>query len=44
MYIRIMSAFKLAKVKKIAPTPRLLTAKRVLDHDTLKPCCRTAMK
>ncbi|MDN7176794.1 fatty acid desaturase [Caballeronia sp. SEWSISQ10-4 2] len=36
MYIRIMSAFKLAKVKKIAPTPRLLTAKRVLDHDTLQ--------
>ena len=36
MYIRIMSAFKLAKVKKIAPTPRLSTGKPVLDHDTLQ--------
>jgi stearoyl-CoA desaturase (delta-9 desaturase) len=36
MYIRIMSALKLAKVKKIAPTPRLSTSKPVLDHDTLQ--------
>jgi stearoyl-CoA desaturase (delta-9 desaturase) len=36
MYIRIMSAFKLAKVKKIAPTPRLMASKPVLDHDTLQ--------
>ena len=36
MYIRIMSAFKLAKVKKIAPTPRLSASKPVLDHDTLQ--------
>ena len=36
MYIRIMSAFKLAKVKKIAPTPRLSASKSVLDHDTLQ--------
>jgi stearoyl-CoA desaturase (Delta-9 desaturase) len=36
MYIRIMSALKLAKVKKIAPTPRLSASKPVLDHDTLQ--------
>jgi len=36
MYIRIMSAFRLAKVKKIAPTPRLTTGKLVLDQDTLR--------
>ena len=36
MYIRIMSAFRLAKVKKIAPTPRLSTGKLVLDQDTLQ--------
>ncbi|MGE8510582.1 MAG: transposase, partial [Paraburkholderia terricola] len=36
MYIRIMSAFRLAKVKKIAPTPRLTTGKMVLDQDTLQ--------
>jgi stearoyl-CoA desaturase (delta-9 desaturase) len=36
MYIRIMSAFRLAKVKKIAPTPRLTTGKLVLDQDTLQ--------
>ncbi|CAH2907437.1 MAG: Fatty acid desaturase (EC; Delta-9 fatty acid desaturase (EC [uncultured Paraburkholderia sp.] len=37
MYIRIMSAFRLAKVKKVAPpTPRLTTSKLVLDQDTLQ--------
>ncbi|SEJ27780.1 stearoyl-CoA desaturase (delta-9 desaturase) [Paraburkholderia diazotrophica] len=36
MYIRIMSAFRLAKVKKLAPTPRLTTGKLVLDQDTLQ--------
>ncbi len=36
MYIRILSAFKLATVKKIAPTPRLSESKSVLDHDTLQ--------
>ncbi|MBB5400882.1 MULTISPECIES: DesA family fatty acid desaturase [Paraburkholderia] len=36
MYIRIMQAFRLAKVKKIAPTPRLTTGKLVLDQDTLQ--------
>ncbi len=36
MYIRIMSAFRLAKVKKIAPTPRLTTGKLVPDEDTLQ--------
>jgi stearoyl-CoA desaturase (Delta-9 desaturase) len=36
MYIRILSAFRLAKVKKIAPTPRLSTGKLVLDQDTLQ--------
>jgi stearoyl-CoA desaturase (delta-9 desaturase) len=36
MYIRIMSALRLAKVKKVAPTPRLTTGKLVLDQDTLQ--------
>ncbi|MEX3630093.1 MAG: fatty acid desaturase [Burkholderia sp.] len=36
MYIRILSAFKLAKVKKIAPTPRLVPRKAVLDQETLQ--------
>ncbi|MCC8394196.1 fatty acid desaturase [Paraburkholderia sp. MMS20-SJTR3] len=36
MYIRIMQAFRLAKVKKVAPTPRLTTGKLVLDQDTLQ--------
>ncbi|MEX3557662.1 MAG: fatty acid desaturase [Burkholderia sp.] len=36
MYIRILSAFKLAKVKKIAPTPRLVARKVVLDQETLQ--------
>jgi stearoyl-CoA desaturase (delta-9 desaturase) len=36
MYIRIMSAFKLAKVKKLAPMPRLSASKPVLDEDTLQ--------
>ena len=36
MYIRIMSAFGLAKVKKVAPTPRLSAGKLVLDQDTLQ--------
>jgi stearoyl-CoA desaturase (delta-9 desaturase) len=36
MYIRILSALKLAKVKKIAPTPRLAARKPVLDQETLQ--------
>lgn len=36
MYIRILSAFKLAKVKKIAPTPRLVARKAVVDQETLQ--------
>ncbi|MCC8405654.1 fatty acid desaturase [Paraburkholderia sp. MMS20-SJTN17] len=36
MYIRIMQALRLAKVKKIAPTPHLTTGKLVLDQDTLQ--------
>lgn len=36
MYIRIMSAFGLAKVKKVAPTPRLKQGKTVLDQETLQ--------
>ncbi|KND58578.1 Fatty acid desaturase Delta-9 fatty acid desaturase [Candidatus Paraburkholderia schumanniana] len=36
MYIRIMSAFRLAKVKKIAPTPKFAASKAVVDQDTLQ--------
>jgi stearoyl-CoA desaturase (delta-9 desaturase) len=36
MYIRIMSAFRLAKVKKVAPTPKLAASKAVVDQDTLQ--------
>ncbi|WP_322049177.1 acyl-CoA desaturase [Paraburkholderia sp. J67] len=36
MYIRIMSAVGLAKVKKVAPTPRLAKGKLVADHETLQ--------
>ncbi|WP_118179548.1 acyl-CoA desaturase [Paraburkholderia phosphatilytica] len=36
MYIRIMSAFRLAKVKKVAPTPKLTKGKLVLDQETLQ--------
>jgi stearoyl-CoA desaturase (delta-9 desaturase) len=36
MYIRLMSAVGLAKVKKVAPTPRLTTGKLVPDHETLQ--------
>ncbi|KAF1014422.1 MAG: hypothetical protein E5299_00742 [Burkholderia gladioli] len=36
MYIRILSAFKLVKVKKIAPTPRLVARKAVVDQETLQ--------
>ncbi|KAF1027559.1 MAG: hypothetical protein GAK40_01051 [Burkholderia plantarii] len=36
MYIRILSALKLAKVKKVAPTPRLVARKAVLDQETLQ--------
>jgi stearoyl-CoA desaturase (delta-9 desaturase) len=35
-YIRVMSVLGLAKVKKIAPTPRLAADKLVLDQDTLQ--------
>jgi len=36
MYIRMMSAVGLAKVKKVAPTPRLTAGKPVPDHETLQ--------
>ncbi|GLU35535.1 aminotransferase [Trinickia caryophylli] len=36
LYIRLMSACGLAKVKKIAPTPRLIARKPVLDQETLQ--------
>ncbi|WP_261539058.1 DesA family fatty acid desaturase [Burkholderia multivorans] len=36
MYIRIMSAFGLAKVKKVAPTPRLNKPKTALDQEALQ--------
>jgi len=36
MYIRILAAFKLATVKKVAPTPRLAAGKAVLDYETLQ--------
>lgn len=36
MYIRMMSAVGLAKVKKVAPTPRLADRKLVLDQETLQ--------
>ncbi len=36
MYIRLLSACGLAKVKKIAPTPRLAAGKLVPDDDTLQ--------
>ena len=36
MYIRLMSIFGLAKVKKVAPTPRLAEGKLVLDQETLQ--------
>ncbi|WP_091996186.1 DesA family fatty acid desaturase [Paraburkholderia lycopersici] len=36
MYIRMMQAVGLAKVKKVAPTPRLTTGKLVPDHETLQ--------
>jgi stearoyl-CoA desaturase (delta-9 desaturase) len=35
-YIRIMSMLGLAKVKKVAPTPRLADRKLVLDQETLQ--------
>jgi stearoyl-CoA desaturase (Delta-9 desaturase) len=36
MYIRLMSMVGLAKVKKVAPTPRLAQGKLVLDQETLQ--------
>jgi stearoyl-CoA desaturase (delta-9 desaturase) len=36
MYIRLMSFVGLAKVKKVAPTPRLAKGKLVADHETLQ--------
>ncbi|WP_321962924.1 acyl-CoA desaturase [Paraburkholderia sp. J7] len=36
MYIRMMQAVGLAKVKKVAPTPRLTKVKLVPDHETLQ--------
>ncbi|WP_321792430.1 acyl-CoA desaturase [Caballeronia sp. J97] len=36
LYIRMMSMVGLAKVKKIAPTPKLAASKAVVDQDTLQ--------
>ncbi len=36
MYIRLMSFVGLAKVKKVAPTPKLAASKAMLDQDTLQ--------
>jgi len=36
MYIRLMSMVGLAKVKKVAPTPKLAANKAVVDQDTLQ--------
>lgn len=36
MYIRVMSMVGLAKVKKVAPTPKLAASKAVVDQDTLQ--------
>jgi len=36
LYIRVMQALGLAKVKKVAPTPRLAAARPVVDFDTLQ--------
>ncbi|SAK68862.1 transmembrane fatty acid desaturase [Caballeronia glebae] len=36
MYIRMMSMVGLAKVKKVAPTPKLAAGKAVVDQDTLQ--------
>ncbi|MDP3785652.1 MAG: transposase, partial [Undibacterium sp.] len=34
-YIRILEVLRLAKVKKVAPQPKFLSAKRIVDVDTL---------
>ena len=36
MYIRLWSALGLARVKKVAPTPRIIVGKDVVDMDTLR--------
>ena len=36
MYIRILSALKLATVKKVAPKPRFATPRALVDHDNLQ--------
>jgi stearoyl-CoA desaturase (delta-9 desaturase) len=36
LYIRILETLGLAKVKKIAPTPKFVTARAVVDMDTLQ--------
>ena len=36
MYIRILETFGLAKVKKVAPTPKFVTAKAAVDMETLQ--------
>ena len=36
MYIRILETFGLARVKKIAPTPKFVTAKTAVDMETLQ--------
>ena len=36
MYIRLLSAVGLARVKKVAPRPRVIVGKEVVDMDTLR--------
>ncbi len=36
MYIRLLSAFGLARVKKVAPKPKIIAGKEVVDMDTLR--------
>lgn len=36
MYIRMLSALGLARVKKVAPKPRVIVGKEVVDMDTLR--------
>lgn len=40
MYIRILSALGLAKIRKVAPTPHLVKGKTVLDDATLQAVLR----
>jgi stearoyl-CoA desaturase (delta-9 desaturase) len=36
LYIRVLSALKLAKIKKVAPEPRVVEGKGAVDMDTLR--------